>query len=160
MKIYFFLGKRLDLLCYMTFLWSHCKFNSLSCFNECETFLKILNSVQSMDCDLRIQSNCNSLVDIFLRFTTLDRYLKKVYGLIEEPNHYVIQICAVCRSVVTLVFCNLINLNEYLILMVAIKYLFMHLLQLIYYYPDYLDFYLFNNCSKVNTRSLFWTLLA
>ena len=42
-----------------------------------------------MDCDLRIQSNCNSLVDIFLRFTTLDRYLKKVYGLIEEPNHYV-----------------------------------------------------------------------
>ena len=103
-----------------------------------------------MDCDLRIQSNCNSLVDIFLRFTTLDRYLKKVYGLIEEPNHYVIQICAVCRSVVTLVFCNLINLNEYKhwILMVAIKYLYMHLLQLIYYYPDYLDFYLFNNCSK------------
>ena len=61
-------------------------------------------SVQSMDCDLRIQSNCNSLVDIFLRFTTLDRYLKKVYGLIEEPNHYVIQICAVCRYTCILQF--------------------------------------------------------
>ena len=66
-----------------------------------------------MDCDLRIQSNCNSLVDIFLRFTTLDRYLKKVYGLIEEPNHYVIQICAVCRYTCIL-FCNSINLNEYI----------------------------------------------
>ena len=63
-----------------------------------------------MDCDLRIQSNCNSLVDIFLRFTTLDRYLKKVYGLIEEPNHYVPG-PDLCRYTCILQF-DQFNLNE------------------------------------------------
>ena len=79
-----------------------------------------------MDCDLRIQSNCNSLVDIFLRFTTLDRYLKKVYGLIEEQNHYVPD-PDLCVSL-HLYFAIRSNwMNIHCIFMMAIKYLFMYL---------------------------------
>lgn len=121
------------------FLWSHCKFNSLSCFNECESFLKILNSVQSMDCDLRIQSNCNSLVDIFLRFTTLDRYLKKSLWF----NWGTESLCAwsrfVCRYTCILQFDQFEWICTHWILIVAIKILFMHL-QLICYYPHLSEF--------------------